>query len=268
MASQPSKSNNSNMSQQNTHSSIAYIKRWLGFGWQAFKQTYMQSMAFSSIFMLIGLVTYFFLHQLNADLIIYPFIAGFFIVAPLLIIGFQRVGHKIAQAEGNKLDISLKDYFSARGNKNSGIWFAVFILSFCYFIWITDALVIYGLYFGIEPLPLTEKLFTDPNLRSALLSYLFYSALMGLVTAIIGFLLGVISIPAMLHNGVNFVDAIHLSIRIVLENKLLMALWASVLVMITTVTLVLALPLLIIILPVLGFASYAVYRDLVQSLEV
>jgi hypothetical protein len=41
--------------------------------------------------------------------------------------------------------------------------------------------------------------------------------------------------------------------------------WALTLVMITSLTLVIALPLLIIVFPVLGYASYAVYVDLLVN---
>jgi uncharacterized membrane protein len=147
-------------------------------------------------------------------------------------------------------------------NKNKGIWFLIFILCLCYFIWITDALVIYGLYFGIEPLPLDHVFITDPALRESLLWFLLYSGLIGWITAVIGFLLGVFSIPLIIHQQLNFVDAVSLSVKTVLQHKWLMFKWALTLVMITSLTLVVALPLLIVVFPVLGYASYAVYTDL------
>jgi len=234
------------------------ITRWLVFGWRTFCQTKTTSILFSSILGIIAAIIYIALIKVNADLVIYPFIAGFFIVAPLLIIGFQRVAHQISQGQ----KVIIKDFSIFHSEHNSGIWFAVFILCFCYFIWLTDALVIYGLYFGIEPLEITNKLFTDPKLRQSLILYLIYSGLMGLVTAIIGFLLGVFSIPLMIHQNMDFVPAVHLSIKTVFKHKWLMTKWASVLVAIMTITLVIALPLMVVVFPVLGYASYAVYRDI------
>ena len=245
----------------NASSSNVSVNQWLAFGWDTFKKTKGISLAFSSVFCLIALIIYLALFYLDADLVIYPFIAGFFIIAPLLIIGFQRVAHKLEQGKS----VSFSDLISAKGEHNSGIWFLVFILCFCYFIWITDALVIYGLYFGIEPLPISGELFSDPNLRNALFLYLLYSGLMGLVTAVIGFLLGVFSIPLMIHENMDFVPAVHMSIKKVFSHKWLMCKWAMVLVTITTLTLVVALPLLVAVFPILGYASYAVYRDLMTT---
>lgn len=239
------------------------VRHWLAFGWQSFMQTKWISILFSSVFCLVGGLLYWLLLRIDADLIIFPFIAGFFLVAPILIIGFQQVAGMLEQ----NLKPQFSDLILMKANHDKGIWFLIFILCTCYFIWITDALVIYGLYFGVEPLPLDTVFFTDPNLRDALFLYLFYSGLMGLVTAVIGFLLGVFSIPLMIHQQLNFVVAINLSVKTVFAHKWLMTKWAITLVTIMTVTLVLALPLLVVVFPVLGYASYAVYAALAPKVN-
>ncbi len=237
------------------------IRHWLAFGWQSFMQTKWISMLFSSVFCLVAGILYWLLLGIDADLVIFPFIAGFFLVAPILIIGFQQAAALLVQ----NLKPKFSDLILIKSTHDKGIWFLIFILCICYFIWITDALVIYGLYFGIEPLPLNEKFFTDPELRDALFLYLLYSGLMGFVTAIIGFLIGVFSIPLIIHQQLNFVKAVNLSVKTVFSHKWLMLKWAITLVSIMTLTLVLALPLLVVVFPVLGYASYAVYAQLIPA---
>lgn len=237
------------------------IKRWLTFGWLSFKQTKTISILFSSFFCVIAAVLYGLLLSIDADLVIFPFIAGFFIVAPILITGFQQVAGLLA----NRRKPSFKDLILIKGKQTRGLWFLIFILCLCYFIWITDALVIYGLYLGIEPLPLDHAFITDPSLRESLLWFLLYSGLIGWVTAVIGFLLGVFSIPLIIHQELGFVDAVSISVKTVLQHKWLMLKWALTLVMITSLTLVIALPLLVVVFPVLGYASYAVYVDILVN---
>jgi len=234
------------------------IKNWLAFGWSSFLKTKTISILFSSFFCVVAGVLYWLLLRIDADLVIFPFIAGFFIVAPILIIGFQQVASILEKNETPKF----KHLIAINHQQNKGIWFLIFILCLCYFIWITDALVIYGLYFGIEPLPLNHAFITDPALRESLLWFLLYSGLIGWITAVIGFLLGVFSIPLIIHQQLNFVDAVSISVKTVFQHKWLMLKWALTLVMITSLTLVVALPLLIIVFPILGYASYAVYVDL------
>lgn len=234
------------------------IKNWLAFGWSSFMKTKTISSLFSSFFCIVAGLLYFLLLRIDADLVIFPFVAGFFIVAPILIIGFQQVAGLLEQGQTP----TFKDLIAFNNQQSKGIWFLIFILSLCYFIWITDALVIYGLYFGIEPLPLDNAFITDPNLRESLLWFLLYSGLIGWITAVIGFLLGVFSIPLIIHQQLNFVEAVNISVKTVFTHKWLMFKWAMTLVMITSLTLVVALPLLIVVFPVLGYASYAVYADI------
>ncbi len=243
------------------HSSSLSIKRWLNFGWLSFKKTKTISILFSSFFCVIAALLYGLLLSIDADLVIFPFIAGFFIVAPILIIGFQQVAGLLTKQKTP----TFKDLIIIKGRQTKGIWFLIFILCLCYFIWITDALVIYGLYFGIAPLPLDHAFISDHKLRESLLWFLLYSGLIGWITAVIGFLLGVFSIPLIIHQQLNFVDAVSISVRTVLENKWLMLKWALTLVMVMSLTLVVALPLLIVVFPVLGYASYAVYDDLLVN---
>jgi uncharacterized membrane protein len=239
---------------------LVSIKSWLKFGWQCYKQTAWQSSLFSVVLTLFAALLYYLILSNKVDLIMFPFIAGFFIVGPIIITGFQQVA---ALLENGK-SVSLAHFFLIKSENKAGIWFLIFILTVCYLIWITDALVIYSLYFGIEALPLDQQFFSDEKLTESLFFYLLYSGFMGLVCAVIGFTLGVFSIPLMIHKGCNFVSAVNLSIKTVFQHKLLMLRWATCLVVIVSLTLTLLLPLLPIIFPILAYASYAVYRDLID----
>jgi uncharacterized membrane protein len=52
---------------------------------------------FSSFFCVVTALLYWLLFRVDADLIIFPFIADYFIVAPILIIGFQQVAGILAK---------------------------------------------------------------------------------------------------------------------------------------------------------------------------
>jgi len=240
---------------------VPAIDQWLKYGWQTFKKTKQISVLISSFIFIATAIFFTLAIMLDGMFILYPFIAGFFLVGPLVIMGYQRVAHRLHSG----VTPTISDFFKSDSSKTSGIWFLTFILSFCFFIWITDAFVIYGLYFGIEVIEMNAQLLSDPSSRESVFYYLFYSGLMGFVTAIIGFTISVLSIPLMLHKGMDFVSAVHLSIKCVFSNKWLMAKWALFLVVSISVTLIVALPLIIVLFPVLGFASYALYLDLGPS---
>lgn len=237
------------------------IRHWIKQGWAYFFQTRWISILFSSIFVIIGGSAYWILIQQDLGLIIYPLISGFMVVAPLLVTGFQRVARMIH----NNKKPGFLDLLLGITEATPGIWFLTFILCVCYLIWVTDAMVIYGMYFGVKAIPINTDLLTDPGLRTQLLSYLVFTGLMGFVIALMGFAVGAFSIPLILHQKQNFVSAVHTSVTTVMKHKFLMVRWALTLSILVLSTLVIALPLLVIVLPVTAYASYAAYVDLLEE---
>ncbi len=239
------------------------VKDWLSRGWQDFTRTWLISTMFSSIFLLIALVAYWQLLKLDLGLVLYPFIAGFMIIAPLLVTGFQRVGRMLHEGRQPGFIDLLKGVREA----TPGIFFLTFVLCVCYLIWVTDAVVIYGMYFGVKAVPINAELLSDPVLRESLFSYLMFTGLMGFVIAQMGFMVGAFSIPLIMHQKMNFVDAVFTSVATVWRHKILMFRWALSLAFLMLATLILALPLLVVVLPVTAYASYEAYVDLLTSAD-
>ncbi len=236
------------------------VADWLSRGWQDFVRTWQISLGFSLILLLISAIAYWQLLKLDLGLILYPFISGFMVLAPLLVTGFQKVGRTLHDG-GTPRFI---DLLTGIKECTPGIFFMTFILCVCYLIWVTDAMVIYGMYFGVTAIPLNSELLTDPGLRESLFSYLMLTGSMGFVIALMGFMVGAFSIPLIMHQRMTFVAAVFISVATVWNNKLLMLRWALSLVLIMFVTLVLALPLLVVVIPVTAYASYEAYVDLLQ----
>ncbi|MEH6575522.1 MAG: DUF2189 domain-containing protein [Amphritea sp.] len=237
------------------------IGKWLRSGWHDFLQTRWISMAFSSVFVVIAVLGYWLLLEQDLGLILYPFIAGFMVIAPLLVTGFQRVGRLLKEGQ----QVRFWDLLSGIKESTPGIFFLTFVLCLCYLIWVTDAMVIYGLYFGVEAVPLSSDLLTDPSLRQSLLSYLLFTGIMGFVIALMGFVVGAFSIPLIMHQHKNFVAAVFISVATVWRHKMLMLRWALTLAVMVLITLIIALPLLVVVLPVTAYASYAAYVDLLEG---
>jgi len=236
------------------------VTGWLCRGWQDFVQTWQISLAFSFIFLVISVVAYWQLLKLDLGLVLYPFITGFMVLAPLLVTGFQKVGRILHEGGQPRF----MDLLTGIKESTPGIFFITFVLCVCYLIWVTDAIVIYGMYFGVKAVPLSTELLTDPVLRESLFSYLMLTGLMGFVIALMGFMVGAFSIPLIMHQRMTFVSAVFTSVATVWHNKMMMLRWALTLALIMFTTLMLALPLLVIVLPVTAYASYEAYVDLLQ----
>lgn len=218
-------------------------------------------MLFSSVFVFIGAAIYWALTQYDLGLITYPFLSGFLILAPVLATGFQRVARMLNHGQSPRF----RDLVLGIAEGTPGIWFLILILLVCYVIWVTDAIVIYGMFFGVKAIPVNLELLTDVTLRHQLFSYLAFASTVGFVLAFMGFAVSVFSIPLILHQHKSFVSAVHTSVSVVFRNKLLLLRWALTLAILVMTTLLVALPLLVIVLPVTGYASYAAYAEMLEA---
>lgn len=234
------------------------IRNWLGKGWQDFRTTMAVSIAFSGIFMLIGMASIWTLTAKGYALLAYPFIGGFLLVAPILLTGYQRAGRLLGEGTRPRF----KDLALGVTEATPGIWFLTFVLCVCYLIWVTDALVLYGIYFDFHLVVLDSSIFSDVEQRSSLLNYLLFSGVMGLFIALMSFTVTVFSIPLIMHRKMNFVAAVHSSVVSVFRHFWLMIRWALTISLLILLTLVVALPLLVVVLPVVAYASYAAFVDL------
>jgi uncharacterized membrane protein len=75
----------------------------------------------------------------------------------------------------------------------------------------------------------------------------------------------VVTIPLLLDHQTSIKEAVLTSWLVVLANPLPMALWAGLLMLLTLLGFALALVGLVVVMPVLGHASWHAYRDLLDT---
>jgi uncharacterized membrane protein len=208
--------------------------------------------------MLIGMASIWTFTAMGYGLLVYPFMTGFLVVAPILLTGYQRAGRLLMDGQKPRF----KDLALGITEATPGIWFLTFILCVCYLIWVTDALILYGIYFDFNLVIVDDALITDAQMREPLFKYLLVSGVMGLFIALLSFTITAFSIPLIMHRKMNFVAAVHSSVVTVFRHFLLMMSWGLVISLLTIVTLVVALPLLVVVLPVVAYASHAAFVDM------
>lgn len=87
----------------------------------------------------------------------------------------------------------------------------------------------------------------------------------GLLLAIVVFTISAVAIPHILDKDVDFITAIQTSYQAVMHNPVAMAVWAAIIVILTTIGILTAFIGMLIIFPVLGYATWHSYRDLVNN---
>lgn len=219
-------------------------------------------MVYSGLFLLLGSVFLLGLLAGGFSLIYFIIAGGFLIVVPGLVTVYYVLAEQIRAGQRPRFN----DIPVAIRNLPVSIIIIGLVSLLIYLIWITDALIVYSVYFDFVPASLFS-FNADPVLRQDSLAFILFAGILGCVLSFIIFCITVFSIPYALQKQADLVEAIGFSVNAVTRNPLLMAIWALILGGLTFLSVLVALPLLLVILPILAYANYATYQDMLRLME-
>ena len=193
--------------------------------------------------------------------LVFPLVAGYTLIGPLVATGMYELSRRRELGLNTSRRHALGVLRSPHIRAISGLGL---ILMAIYFAWLWAAWTIYDKIFdGVIPesaADFTALIFNTP----AGVTLMLVGSGAGFVFAAIVFALSVMSFPMLLDRDVNIRTAVRTSVRAVLANPITMALWG----MIVAGSLLLgALPFFIglaFVLPVLGHATWHLYRIVVE----
>jgi uncharacterized membrane protein len=127
-------------------------------------------------------------------------------------------------------------------------------------LWLRAAVIIYAIFFGVQPFPgldyIAAMLFTTP----IGLSMLVVGTLVGGLFAAFSFAISAFSIPMMLDQRVDALTATGTSWALVVNNLRVMLVWAVIVLVLFLLSVATGLLGLIIVFPWLGHATWHAYR--------
>ena len=222
-------------------------------GWRTFNSIPGASVAYAALFALIGFALLTAVGGFGISPMALPFAGGFMLVGPALLSGFFR----LAAIHAGNSKPRLLDAFAAFTLAPGGLWIVALICAFLFLVWITDAGVLYIMMIGTEHLP--YELHWLIRLQDHVVAFELWDMLMGSILAFIILAISAFSVP-LLHEGrANLVQAIHASVRAVLQNFNHAIIWGLLLTLVILLS-ILLLPLLTVTLPTLAYASFALYQ--------
>ncbi len=233
--------------------SITDIQHCLKLGWQTFCRTRRASMAYALIFAGAGFLMLAAVHFYGLAPMAIPLIGGFMLIGPVILTGFFR----LADLQQAGSPVSLSDALVALRHAPVGLWVVALFCCFLFFIWITDAATLYSFMIGGEHMP--YQLPWQNAVPENVLLFELFGSLMGAVLAFAILAVSAFSVPLLYQDRVKLTTAVGLSVKAILGNFLTSICWGLLLSGVILGSIVL-LPLLTVSLPVLGYASYELYK--------
>jgi uncharacterized membrane protein len=236
------------------------VARWIGAGWQDFRRGPVLGLAIGLSCALVGAAVVAAMWSARSAVLILPLVMGFMLAAPLLAVPLYEASRRLARGERRAGAAALWAGF-ARNRWGIGV-IGVLLMMFFYG-WLRVATMIWALFFGLDLPPLGAFLAT------ALSDYAFVVTSFGIggILAAVVFAVSAVSLPMVVDRPVDPITAAMTSLRACLENPLTMALWAFVIAILTVVGIGAGLLGLVLVVPVIGHATWHAYADLVGPAE-
>jgi len=231
--------------------------RWLEAGWQDIKANPLPSLAYGLLFALGGDLIL--LAAIDHPHLLTVAISGFFLIAPLLAAGLYELSRANASGERRLFIDSLRCF---RRNGQSLALFGL-LLGLVALVWERFTAVSFALLSGNGTFG-GSALLTEIILRGEHLPFVLTWLALGGILAAFVFMLAVVSVPMMLDRDCDPVTAMAASLRACATNPGPLALWAALIVILTLTGFATLLFGLVVLMPMLGHASWHAYRELVE----
>lgn len=231
--------------------------RWLALGWRDFTRAFLPSVLHGVLAALGGYIIL--AVAWGQFYLISGALSGFLLVAPILATGLYELSRRMVRGEPPSFDAVLSAW---RASMRPLVWFGL-MLTVVGTFWVLVSAVLIALFVKAS---ITDF---DSVIRYVVLSqdsHLFEIwVMLGGVFAALVFAAAVVSPPLLLDRDVDMLSAIATSVRAVSTNPLPMALWATIIMVATLLGMATALLGLIVVLPVIGHASWHAYADVVDA---
>lgn len=235
------------------------IRDALAAGWRDFLAYPAYGLFFSAFYVLGGLGLVYGLSNMGQGWWLIPIMAGFPLLAPFTAVGLYEVSRRREASLPIKWG-SVLGALGGRGDEQLILMGGIVFVAFSF--WMILAHGIFAIFLGASGIgPETSLLLLSPD---AIMMLLVGSAIGGLF-ALALFAITVISLPMLVDHEVDFITAIIVSLGVVRSNKKVMLVWAILVAVSLTIAMVPIFAGLLVALPVLGHATWHLYRRAVSS---
>ena len=223
-------------------------------GWADFRAMPIYGLFFALFYTLGGIALYFGMVTKGQLIWFIAAAAGFPLLAPFAAIGIYEVSRRREAEE----DVSWRGVLGALRGRGNGQLSAMAVTVLIVFgFWVVLARVIFAIFFAQSGIGQETA---DMLLSTQGIAMLAVGSIVGALIALALFSVTVVSLPMLLDRDVDFVTAMIASVEVVRRNRTTMMTWAALIAALLFVSMLPVFLGLLIALPVLGHATWHLYR--------
>ena len=234
--------------------------QWVAAGWSDYKKIPVLSAIYGLMFFIASLLLTMLIFSSNSFFMVPPLTAGFFLVAPILCVFLYDASRKLESGQ----TVSFGDTCRTCQKNPFNLVVMGLILMMVLVFWMMISNLVFAIFYSGVSLKFDDFLATL-FLSGGSPAFLAAGMISGGAIALVVFTMTVISIPMLIDRDINAFQAITASYHAVLKNPRPMILWAAIIVMFMVIGIVTFYLSFIISMPVIGYATWHAYRDLVAS---
>jgi uncharacterized membrane protein len=234
----------------------------LGSGWDDFMAYPSHAVMLAIIYPIVGLLLAPVLHGYSFLPLLFPLAAGFALIGPLAAVVFYDLSR---QRERGMIPRVAASMDMIRSSSLIGIGLLGVMLAALFLTWVATAQSIYNAFFGFAPVFSMPGFFRHVVGTTDGRMFLLAWSAAGSIFAIVAFSISVVSFPALIDRRASATDAVLISLRVIARNPLSMMLWGLIVAAALAVAIIPFFLGLAIVVPVLGHATWHLYRRAVSG---
>jgi uncharacterized membrane protein len=225
--------------------------RWLKLGWRDMRRAMHQSMIYGAGMTLFSYLVLALAWTDGNTVMLFTLAIAFILMGPVLAFGLYSISRQIEQGRVPRLGMCL---IESRNHLRNELLFALVMLVVL-LVWARAASMVHVFF------PIGEDLGVVGWLQ-----FLAVGSAVGSIFATIVFSASVVALPMMLDRGTDAITSALTSVNAVIDNKGVMLLWAMLIVGLMAIGFATLLLGLVLVLPLIGHATWHAYRETVKPI--
>jgi uncharacterized membrane protein len=237
---------------------------WLAAGWNDFTRTPAASMGYGVLVTAMMLLVFYLLQSIRSFHLAVGLMAGFVFLGPVLAVGLYELSRRMDHGKPAQL---VDSWHGWRRNTGSVLALGV-ILVLLMMVWFMLSMQLMALLYQM-----TGEISAVFGMAGSWQEFAFslrWPAVIaftsiGVIAVAVAYLLAVMAVPMLTeHEDMDVITAMVVSVNTVRRNPAAMILWAALIALFTGVAVMPVFLGLIVVFPLLAFASWHAYRDVIE----